>query len=423
MLTVQENETLTRVGPGTPMGELMRRYWMPALLSEEIAEPDCPPVRVKLLGEQLVAFRDTQGRVGIFQELCTHRGASLWFGRNEESGLRCVFHGWKYDVDGNCLDMMNEPDAESFRKKIRQPNYPAVEFGGIVWTYMGPEEDRPPLPKFEWTQVPEAHRHVNKTWEECNWLQGLEGGVDTSHAPIMHRKLRPDTPHPGVDLDSVFARGKAPRLEVDVTDYGYCYWGVRELEDESMYVRGYHFIMPFTQVRPGTDFGGNKIVAGHYWVPMDDHNCMVYNWEYSASGVPMEDPEMVAKQLGTGEGELDADFRKVRNKDNSYQIDRDVQRTETFTGIFGVNTQDHAVQESMGVIYDRTKEHLGPADRAVIVARKLLQDGIRTVADGGKPLGSGESYYHVRAADAVLSKGTDWREALRSEMYPEAIER
>ena len=423
MLTREENETLTRVGQGTPMGELMRRYWVPALLSEELPAPDCPPVRVRLLGEQLVAFRDTAGQVGLLDEQCPHRGASLWLGRNEERGLRCVFHGWKFDVGGNCVDMMNEPDSESFQRKIKQNAYPVIELGGIVWTYMGPAEQRPPEPRFDWTQVPEDQRHVNKTWEECNWLQGLEGGVDTSHAPIMHRKLRAESDLPGVDPNSAFVLGKPSTLEVDVTDYGYTYWGVRELEDDRLYVRGYHFIMPFTQVRPGTDFGGNKLVAGHYWVPMDDHNCMVYNWEYSVSGIPMEDPEMVAKQLGTGKGQQDASYRKLRHKNNDWMIDRSIQKTETFTGIYGVNTQDHAVQESMGPIYDRTKEHLGPADKAIIAARRLLSQAVRTVADGGVPLGAGDTYYHVRAADGVIPASTDWRAALRDDMYPQPAAR
>ena len=415
MLSQEENEALTRVGPGTPMGELMRRYWMPAVLSWEV-EPDGAPLRVRLLGERLIAFRDTLGAVGLFDERCPHRGASLWLGRNEEHGLRCVYHGWKYDATGQCVDMMNEPNEFDFSPKVRVSAYPTHEAGGVVWAYMGPVERQPPPPLFRWTQAPETHRHVNKTWEECNWLQALEGGLDTSHAPIMHRTLREDSPMPGMPPSSPFVRGAAPELEVDVTDYGYAYFGVRNLGDGRRYIRGYHYVLPFSQIRPGADFTGGDLIAGHLWVPMDDENCMVYNWEYSTSE-PMSDPDMVAKELGTGPGDQDEHHRKYRNKDNDYLIDRQAQKTDNFTGIRGVNIQDHAGQESMGPTYDRSKEHLGPADRAIIVARRLLADGMKTVADGGDPAGTGTSFYHVRAVDRVLSDELDWREALRPEMF------
>jgi phthalate 4,5-dioxygenase oxygenase subunit len=282
---------------------------------------------------------------------------------------------------------------------------------------MGPPEKQPPPPLFAWTQAPEQHRHVNKTREECNWLQALEGGLDTSHAPIMHRRITDNTELPGVSLSAPFLRGRAPTLEVDETDYGYSYYGVRELDGGQKHVRGYHFIMPFTQIRqePFTD---GDIVAGHIWVPMDDTNCMVYNWEYTPSGTGMEDQEVVAKIMGTGPGEQTDDFRKVRNGENDYLIDRRIQKRETFTGIFGVNTQDHAVQESMGPIYDRSAEHLGPADKAVIVMRKQLLQGVKIVQDGGDPPGTGSSYYHVVAADRVMPAGADFRQGLRSAMFP-----
>jgi phthalate 4,5-dioxygenase oxygenase subunit len=416
MLSQEENDTLTRVGPGTPMGDLMRRYWVPALLSWEI-EADGAPSRLRLLGERLIAFRDTSGRVGILAEQCPHRGASLWLGRNEEDGLRCVYHGWKFDVSGQCTNMMNEPEQFDFAHKVLAVSYPVHEVAGVVWAYMGPPEKQPPPPLFAWTQAPERHRHVNKTWEECNWLQALEGGLDTSHAPIMHRRITDDTELPGVSLSVPFLRGRAPTLEVDETDYGYSYYGVRELDGGQKHVRGYHFIMPFTQIRqePFTD---GDIVAGHIWVPMDDTNCMVYNWEYTPTGTGMEDQEVVAKIMGTGPGEQTDDFRKVRNGENDYLIDRRIQKTETFTGIFGVNTQDHAVQESMGPIYDRSAEHLGPADRAVIVMRRQLLQGVKVVQDGGDPAGTGSSYYHVVAADRVMPAEADFRQDLRSAMFP-----
>jgi phthalate 4,5-dioxygenase oxygenase subunit len=346
MLSAKENETLTRVGAGTPMGELMRRYWIPAAMSWEV-EPDGAPLRVQLLGERLVAFRDTSGRTGLMVEYCPHRGASLFFGRNEEDGLRCVYHGWKYDATGQCVDQMNESGDTDFSNKVKNVAYPVTEVGGLVWAYLGPPEKRPALPLFAWTQVANDQRHVNKTFEECNWLQAMEGGLDTSHAPIMHRRLVDDTDLPGVSPSSPFVRGKAPRLEVDFTDYGYAYYGVRELEDNNIHVRGYHFVMPFTQIRQ-EPFSGKDIVAGHMWVPLDDNHCMVYNWEYSPSGTGMEDQKLVARILGTGPGDQTSDFKKVRSFENDYMIDREAQKKWTFTGIYGVNTQDHAVQEVWG---------------------------------------------------------------------------
>lgn len=193
MLSKEENERVTRVGPDTPQGQTMRRCWIPALLSWELPEPDCPPVRVKLLGEALVAFKDTEGRIGLLEELCP------------QCGLRCVYHGWKFDVEGHCVDMMNEPAENDFKHKIRTQAYPTVEAGGIIWAYMGPPEHRPPEPNFLWTQAPETHRHVTKVIQECNWLQALEGGIDTSHAPILHRSISSRASQPGIDPNSAWA--------------------------------------------------------------------------------------------------------------------------------------------------------------------------------------------------------------------------
>jgi len=229
MLSREENELLTRTGPGTAMGEVMRRYWIPALLAREIAEPDGPPVRVRLLGEDLVAFRDSDGRIGLLDEYCPHRRASLWFGRNEECGLRCVYHGWKFAVDGSCVDQMNEPEENQFKHKVRLTAYPTYELSGLVWAYMGPPEKIPPLPKFAWTQAPETHRHVSKVIQDCNWLQGLEGGLDTSHAPILHRLLKDNAGRGGIKPSNPYVRACAPRLVVDITDYGYQYTGIRRL--------------------------------------------------------------------------------------------------------------------------------------------------------------------------------------------------
>jgi nitrite reductase/ring-hydroxylating ferredoxin subunit len=417
MLSREENERLTRVGAGTPMGETMRRYWLPALLSWELPEPDCAPVRVRLLGEDLVAFRATDGRIGLIEEFCPHRGASLWLGRNEENGLRCVYHGWKFDVDGQCVDQMNEP--RQFCAKVRAKAYPTVEFGGVIWAYMGPKERQPAPPHFAWTQAPETHRAASKVWQACNWLQALEGGIDTSHFTILHRALRHNSLQPGIEIDSPGVRGGAPTLEVDVTDYGYRYFGIRPMADGSQYVRGYHFIMPFTQLRPPRP--GQSEVHGHYWVPIDDENCMVWNFYYSYGAAPLDPHESSEGGGNTYGTHVDTanGFRPLRHRGNDWGIDRKMQKTETFSGIDGINQQDRAVQESMGRIVDRTRENLGPADRAIVATRKLLLDAVETVRGQGDPPGTGTSYYEVRAAELVLAPGVTWRDELLPLMYPQ----
>ena len=417
MLAREENELLTRVGPDTPMGATMRRYWIPALLAWELPAPDGPPVRVKVLGEELVAFRDTQGRIGLLEEFCPHRRVSLFFGRNEECGLRCVYHGWKFDVDGRCVDMMNEPEALNFTQKVRATSYPTVEVGGIIWAYMGAPELPPPLPKFAWTQAPATHRHVTKVMQECNWLQGLEGGIDTSHAQILHRSFTAT-----IGPTSAGPRGGAPTVEVDVTNYGYRYAGIYPRPGDVSFIRTYHFVMPFHQLRPSTTDQGNPSVAGHICVPMDDDNTMVYNWEYSLTDAPLNEEDRLERRLGNGPLEVDqTTFRSQRHRGNNYLLDRQAQKTKNFTGIEGVNTQDRAVQESMGRIVDRSIEHLGPADKAIIQARRLLLQAIKTVQEGGTPSGVNPTYYTVWPPEGVLPRAADWRELFTPETAADEI--
>ncbi|MPZ14197.1 MAG: Rieske 2Fe-2S domain-containing protein [Chloroflexi bacterium] len=425
MLSNEENQLLTGVGPETPMGQTLRRYWTPTLLSWELPAPDGPPVRVRLLGEDLVAFRDSRGRVGLLAELCPHRRASLWLGRNEQDGLRCVYHGWKFDVTGQCVDQMNEPVG--FASRIRTTAYPAHERGGIVWTFMGPPEHLPPLPDFEYLRVADTHRSVTKVREECNWVQALEGGIDTSHAPILHRAMSSDAVS-GNPITSPFVRSSAPNLELDPTDYGYRYYGVRSLDEADLYVRGYHFVMPFTQVRPNQVGRGGPvqpIISGHHWVPLDDYTCMVWNWSYSYGVAPLSEEQMDQRRFGNGRDSVDWDhgFRSYANKDNSWMIDRPVQATRTFSGIPGTNTQDRAVQESMGPIVDRSQEHLGPADRAIIVTRQLLLEAIGAVERGDEPLGAQSvAYNRARAIDRILPRDDRWRETIVPAMCSEERE-
>jgi phthalate 4,5-dioxygenase len=253
--------------------------------------------------------------------------------------------------------------------------------------------------------------------QESNWLQGLEGGIDTSHVPILHRVLATGSARPGFNPADPFVRGGAPTLELDVTDYGYRYAGLRPLADGELHVRAYHFILPFHQIRPartGSGARGFSGAAGHIWVPMDDETTMVYNWEHSTTE-PLTDEDRLERRLGNGPLDVDqTTFRSKRNRENNYLLDRRVQKTETFTGIDGVNAQDRAVQESMGSTVDRTREHLGPADRAVIQARRLLLQATRTVEAGGTPPGVEATYYPLHPAEAVVPRDTDWRTLLAS---------
>jgi nitrite reductase/ring-hydroxylating ferredoxin subunit len=421
MLSAKESELLSRTGPGTPMGTLLRRYWQPALLSWELPAPDSPPVQLQILGERLVAFRDSIGRIGIFDEACPHRGASLWLGRNEENGLRCVYHGWKFDTDGTCVDQMNEP--ESFAEKIRAKAYRTEEFGGVVWVYMGPPDKLPVPPRHEWTQTPEPRRAVTRTWQECNWLQALEGGVDTSHVPILHRLFGDNPKKGGYRLSTLYVSSGSPQVDVAFTDYGYRYASKRPLDGDEQYVRAYHFVMPSTQIRPQqlrSGLGYKPYVAGHYWVPVDDDNCMVWNWIYSFDEAEPGDLEQQLREEGTSLEYLETgnNFRKRINRDKSWSIDRQLQKTESYTGIEGVNTQDHAVQESMGAIVDREREHLGPSDKPIIALRQVLLRALRTTEDGGDPPGIAPTHLRLRGMERTLPDKADWWDAMREEIDP-----
>jgi phenylpropionate dioxygenase-like ring-hydroxylating dioxygenase large terminal subunit len=420
-MTVEENEALTRVGQGTPMGELMRRYWQPILLSWELPETDCAPVRVRLLGEDLVSFRDTSGRIGLLREWCAHRRTSLWLGRNEENGLRCVFHGWKYDVTGQCVEMPNVLPEHDFHERIRITAYPTVEMGGVIWAYLGPEDEQPPAPSFEWTRQPESHLHVSKGLQETNWLQAVEGGIDSIHTSFLHRTFAGGR----AGMGGLRAQATATKLEVRLAPYGFAYASQRPLpEDKGNFVRTYHWVMPHHQIRAIQEYtnDGSKPkfkMGGHVWVPIDDENTMVWNWYYSLDA-PLEASERDESFWGNGPKFYDEQngFRSYLNRNNNWGLDRQVQKYETFSGIEGVNQQDRAVQEIMGPIVDRSREHLSHTDMAVYAARRLLLDAAKTVADGGNPPGTDDSYYDIRAIERVLPSDQYWAQALKDDMYP-----
>jgi phthalate 4,5-dioxygenase oxygenase subunit len=419
VLKPEDNVRLTHVGATTPMGQLQRRYWVPCALSEELPEPDGAPIRVRLLGEDLIAFRDSEGQVGLVDAFCPHRRASLFFGRNEECGLRCVYHGWKFDRNGTCVDMPNEPPDSIFKTKVKLTAYPTWERGGLVWTYMGPPEHKPPMPDYELTRAPATHRYVSKTYESCNWLQALEGGLDTSHSSFAHNNDIKNRKY-------LRSQDTAPRLEVYRTSYGYTYAGIRSIEQQS-YVRAYHYVMPAQQMRGrvtsrnSTSIDAHPTINGHIWVPIDDVSCWVYNWMYSYDpGIPLSREYAIAHETMYGRGPDDlisGTFRLKKNLSNDYLIDRLEQKTKTFTGITGINTQDMALQEGMGPIVDRSKEHLGTSDRAIIVMRQLLLEALNDMA-AGKPIRGADptTYSHVRAVDLVIPPTPNWREALKDEL-------
>jgi phthalate 4,5-dioxygenase len=410
MFSREENELLTRVGPGTAMGDLMRRYWLPALLSEEIALPDSPPVRVRLLGENLIAFRDSGGRVGLLDEHCSHRGTSLFYGRNEECGLRCIYHGWKYDVEGNVLETPAEPAESDFKRKIHHTAYPCKEVAGIVFTYMGPREKMPLFPAYEWTSLPENRMHVVKSYLECNYLQGIEGDFDSSHTTFLHCNNLADLAR--------LNRDGAPTLEAEETAYGMRAISIRRLRDEQSYVRVSPFIMPAFSIVPGpatAKFEENDSRAFRFWIPIDDTS----TWFYILT---MRDVAFSEEEKTKARSWVDASYRRIRNAGNDYLQDRELQRTRIYSGIKAVipAEQDGCATESMGPIYDRTKEHLGYSDKTIIALRKILLRAAMGVREGREPPhiirdASANDFSRLRALKGVLAANRSWRELLDSE--------
>ncbi len=370
MLPKEQNELLTRVGPGTPMGELMRRYWIPALLSEEIPAPDSPPAQVRLLGEELVAFRDTNGRIGLLGEHCAHRGTSLFYGRNEECGLRCIYHGWKYDVEGNVLDTPAEPGDSDFKTKIRHTAYPTREAAGVIYAYLGPRDKMPLFPDYEWMQVPVNQTYVTKCRMECSYLQGLEGECDSSHLSLLHQTFTPGPARAIWRLDS------APRYETEETDFGLRLVATRSAGPGQQYVRLSSFVMPvFGCVpagRPPGELDGYEI---HMYVPYDDTHSWRYDLGFRRKRPVAEDEVHRRKQIGP-------DHVRIRNAGNHYLQDRQMQKTVNYTGIEDFLNHDACATESMGPIYDRSTEHLGMSDKAVIAVRKYLLAAVKTVQEG-----------------------------------------
>jgi phthalate 4,5-dioxygenase len=402
MLSHQDNESLTRVGPGAPMGELMRRYWIPAAFSHQIPRPDCPPVRVRLLGENLVLLRDTQGRVGLLDERCPHRTASLFFGRNEQNGLRCVYHGLKFDVNGKCVDLpcvpqMSETQRANIATQVRAKSYPCLEHGDVVWTYMGPPELKPAFPDLEWTLIPPVQRYATRHIQECNWLQALEGGFDATHLTFLH----------GGESDAS-RKIVATLYEVIPTEFGFVVGTGRDPGNGSILWNMNVMLMPFHKIISSLPH------AAHVWAPIDDENTMLYSVDFHPTR-PLSEQDLARTKAGLGihTENIPGTDHAVRNKANDYLIDRELQASgKSFTGMKGFGTQDCGIQESMGPIADRTLEHLLACDAAIVKIRRLLLQTLKDHAAGKKLPGMDPASYRVRSGRFEAPKDEPFAEAM-----------
>jgi phthalate 4,5-dioxygenase len=413
----EQNELLTRTGPGTAMGDLVRRYWIPALLADELPEPDCPPVRVQLLSERLVAFRDTEGRLGLIDEYCAHRGVSLWFGRNEECGLRCPYHGWKYDVTGQCIDLPSEPDRPAMRERIRLKSYPCLERGGVIWTYMGPPELRPEPPEHEWALVEPAQRFTSKRLQECNFLQAMEGGIDSSHVSFLHSgALKRDALFVGAKGNIYNLRDSAPQFEVVEFDGGLLIGARRNADNDQYYWRITPWVAPFFTLVPPR---GHHPIHGHAWVPIDDENC----WAWSVSYHPrraLTHEETAAMRAGQGihVRYIPGTFIPAANKRNDYLMDRNAQLAGlSYSGVEGIGMQDASLQESMGPIVDRTRETLVPTDKGIVMARRILASAAEA-SRAGKPIpGLAPASQRVRSCAIELPKNVAFKDGAKDGLF------
>lgn len=390
-MRTEENQLLTQTDAGTPMGALFRRYWLPALVADELPAPDCPPVRVKLLGEPLVAIRDSAGRAALLQEACPHRQASLYFGLCAEGGIRCPYHGWKFDVQGRCLDIPSEPADSGFQEQIRITAYPTTERGGVIWVYMGPKALQPPPPALEWAVLPPENLFVSRRLQACNYLQTMEGGLDSSHLSWLHGgTILSDSVlgmgGSGTDdrILKIIAGDRNPVYQTVPTDGGLLLGARRNAGEGRYYWRITQFMAPCFNIIAPT---GDLTLNAQAWVPVDDENCWSWAVNYHVDK-PLSEDERQAMRDGGGLHVkfIPGTFQCSANRDNDYEMDREAQRRgESFTGIPDFAMQDAAVQESQGRIADRTLEHLVSSDNGIIVTRRMLLEAARD-NQAGKPI-------------------------------------
>jgi phthalate 4,5-dioxygenase oxygenase subunit len=414
MLTAQENDLLCRVEGNAPMGQIMRRHWLPAALSEEVAEPDGAPVRVRLLGEDLLAFRDSDGKVGVIGEFCPHRNASLFYGRNEECGLRCLYHGWKVDVEGNIMEMSSEPPESGFAAKVKHKSYPTREAGGFIWTYMGPANDMPEFEEPVFAPTPDTKVSVTKILIDCNWAQILEGAIDSAHSSSLHASdMVPARVDGAKATDKNWLRpstDKAPRLYVEPTNFGFRYAAIRRPlanANTHEYIRTTLFVAPYTVVIPPNNM--YRIAILH--VPMDDTHTAFYFVAFGGETTPDQESwrKFNAAQVGI---DLDETFRKTRTRENNYLQDRQAMKLGNWTGIPGIPNQDIVMWETMGPIADRSKDRLGASDVAIVEFRRIMLEAARTMQAGGPAIGTVEPRARLatlHSFEGIVPKSTDWR--------------
>ena len=414
MISPQDNDLLCRVEGDAPMGQIFRRHWIPVAMSEEVAENDCTPVHARILGEDLVVFRDSEGRLGVLDEHCPHRRASLVMGRNEEGGLRCLYHGWKMDVEGNVLEMASEPAASELCKKVKHTAYPTHEAGGFVWAYMGPRETMPAFERPSFAPTPETRVSIVKVHVEANWAQILEGAIDSAHSSSLHSTDMPPARVDGAKAtDKVWPRpstDKAPRLQLQQTSFGFRYAAIRRPIMNSAthdYIRTTLFVAPWTVLIPPNNLYNLSLLH----IPQDDTNTYFYfiAWSDTGGGI---DPEAWRKFCGAQPGvDLDHRWRKKRTRDNFYLQDRQAMKLGDWTGIRGIPMQDMAMWETMGPIADRSKERLGASDLAIVEFRRIMIEAARGFVAGGPAIGTERKVplAKLRTFEGIVPKTTDWR--------------
>jgi phthalate 4,5-dioxygenase len=425
MLSAEDNDLLCRVEGDAPMGRLMRAHWIPACLSEEVAEPDGKPAQIRLLGEDLVAFRDTNGALGVLDLHCPHRRASLALGRNEECGLRCLYHGWKMDVTGRVVDRPSEPAGAGSEARLQHRAYPSRESGGFVWVWMGDPAEPAPFDPPAWAPSPDIRTSVVKIAVDCNWAQVLEGAIDSAHSSTLHSTdMVPSAVGSAAATDDQWQRpssDKAPRLSLQRTSFGFRYVANRRPNMRANthdYLRITLFVAPFTVLIPPNNRYNLSILN----IPQDDTHTMFYFIAWSEDeGIDQEAwREFCGARVGV---DLDHRFRRIRTIDNDYLQDRAAMKAGSFTGIVGIPNQDIAMWETMGPIADRSRERLGVSDVAIAHFRRIMVEAARTVRDGGPAIGAGpDRIPHAKLAsfEGIVPKATDWK-ALN--VSPEELER
>lgn len=423
MTTAAEGLELTRVGAGTAMGNLMRHYWIPALKSSELVA-DGAPVRLMLLGEKLIAFRDSAGRVGVMDHKCPHRCASLFLGRNEAGGLRCIYHGWKFDVTGQCVDMPSVAPHQDFKQKVRAKAYATTEKAGVVWVYMGAAKEPPPLPGFEILDQPEAEINVAFVMRSCNYLQALEGEIDTSHFGFLHAghvRLE-DVPEDEPLRNTIINR--APEYHVADTPWGTQYGGYRSVGPGETYWRFANFLFPFWTQAPNGEFQSH--MHARAWVPLDDgHTMFVFLWwkkAKAANSMPTPVLKNGTPIGGAGRGNTMIPnttdwlgrWRVAETEGNDWGMDREAQASNRiYSGINGIHLQDQAITESMGPITDFEHEHLAPSDQMITRTRRRMLMAVRALRDKGTlPPGADDAsvYRGARSGYLVTTDQSPWQQ-------------